>query len=411
MTNDDDIAPAAAAGRTGRLGRGRKSRETADGTDAAEAGMQPERAAEAAPAKAKRTRRQLPESTKRLLFIIAGVLVLAGSVGGFYLTSDAFENRVPVLVAARDIAAGETVSSADFGSELIVTGSVPHIAWTADTPLFFEGTVALQPIPLGGLVRYDMVAQVDTVPEGDELVVEVPLDTSLVTEAVAEGDLVLLVDPGIAPMPDDPGRPRKVVQDFTLTSYDGTQMRLILPAQEWAQWTALLDEVGGTLMVKDLGPRADVAATSASLDAVWQSQWSAAVAEAAEAEAAAAPTAGPGELEVIVSLDDSLVPSGVAAGSLVLLVDPGETPVGNNEGRPRKVIGTLELENFSDGEMQMFVGPEDWQYWRSLPDVLGAAPMVLPVPPDTDVDDMSERLDTVWEQEWRRELGLATAPA
>ncbi|WP_423917450.1 SAF domain-containing protein [Candidatus Poriferisodalis sp.] len=414
MADDDDIAEPASPGRTGRFGRRRKSQEAADGTEAVESdglGMQSERAPEAAPAKAKRTRRQMPESTKRLLFIVAGVFVLVGSVGGFYLTSDAFESRVPVLVATRNIAVGETVSSADVASELMVTGSVPHIPWTVEAPLFFEGTVALQPMPLGGLVRYDMVAQVDTVPEGDELVVEVPLDVSLVTETVFEGELVLLVDPGIAPAPGNPGRPRNVIRDFTLTSFDGSQMRLILPAQEWADWTALLDEVGGTLMVKDLGPRADIAATSESLDAVWQSQWSQAAAEVAVVAAAAAPTAGPGELEVIVSLDASLVPSGVAAGSLVLLVDPGAAPLGNNEGRPRRVIGTLELENFSGGQMQMFVGPEDWQYWRSLPEVLGAAPMVLPVPPGTDVEDMSERLDAVWDEEWRRQLGEATGPA
>ena len=236
----------------------------------------------------------MPESTKKLLFILAGVLVLVGSVGGFYMTSDAFEQRVPVLVAGRYIAAGETLSAVDFTSELMITGAVPHIAWTDDAPAAFEGTVALQEIPAGGLVRYEMVALVDTVPEGDELVVEVPLDLSLVTEDVLEGDLVLLVDPGTAPTPDDPGRPRKVVREFTLESFDGAQMRLILPAQEWAEWTELLEEVGGTLMVKDLGPLADVEATSNSLNSVWQSQWAEAAAEVAAAVAAAPPTAGPG---------------------------------------------------------------------------------------------------------------------
>ena len=148
---------------------------------------EPEATSASAPAKAKKTRKQMPESTKRLLFIVAGVLVLVGSVGGFYLTSDAFETRVPVLVAAREITAGETLGSADFRSELMITGSVPHIPWTADAPAVFEGTVALQQIPMGGLVRHDMVALADTVPEGDELVAEVPLDLSLVTESVLEG--------------------------------------------------------------------------------------------------------------------------------------------------------------------------------------------------------------------------------
>ena len=94
---------------------------------------------------------------------------------------------------------------------------------------------------------------------------------------------------------------------------------------------------------------------------------------------AAEPEAGPGELEVIVDLDASLAPSGVAEGDLVLLVDPGAAPLGNDSGRAQSVIGMLELVNYAGGQMQMFVGPEEWLYWRSLPDDLGAAPMVLPV--------------------------------
>ena len=405
MPDNDEIAEAAPA-TPGRALIRRRARESVPAEPDAQA-----EPGSAAAAKAKKTRRQMPESTKRLLFIVAGVLVLVGSVGGFYLTSDAFESRVPVLVANRPIAVGETLSEADFGSELMITGSVPHFPWTVDAPLFFEGTVALQAIPAGGLVRYDMVALVDTVPEGDELVVEVPLDLSLVTEQVVEGNLVLLVDPGVAPAAGDPGRPRKVVREFTLTGFDGSQMRLILPAQEWAEWTALLDGVGGTLMVKDLGPLADVAATSTSLDAVWESQWSEALAEVAAAAEAVAPTAGPGELEVIVSLDASLAPSGVAAGDLVLLVDPGAPPLGNDDGRPRRVLDTLRLENYSGGQIQVFAGPEQWQYWRSLPEDLGATPMILPVPAGTDVEDMAARLDAVWDQEWRRQVAEASAPA
>ena len=112
-----------------------------------------------------------------------------------------------------------------------------------------------------------------------------------------------------------------------------------------------------------------------------------------------------------MSLDASLTPSRVAEGDLVLLVDPGAAPLGNDEGRPRKVLDTLTLENFADGQMQMFVSPEEWQYWRSLPDELGATPMILPVPDGTDVEDMSARLDAVWEREWRQQVAAATAPA
>ena len=98
---------------------------------------------------------------------------------------------------------------------------------------------------------------------------------------------------------------------------------------------------------------------------------------------------------MIVSLDAGLVPSGVAEGDLVLLIDPGAAPLGNDSGRARSVLRipsgddelraielvsrAMELVNYADGQMQMFVGPEEWLYWRSLPDDLGGTPMVLPV--------------------------------
>ena len=365
---------------------------------------QPKPAPAATPAKAKKARRQMPESTKRLIFIIAGVFVLAASVMGFYLTSDAFDDRSAVVVAARPIEAGETVTSADFRSDLVVVGSIPHVPWTPGTAEFFQDMVALQPIPAGTLVRFDMLTEAESLGVGLEVVV--PLDLILATDEVAEGDLVLLVDPGVEPVEADEGRPRQVVRQFTLTSFEGTQMRLFLPPEEWAEWEALLEDVGGTLMVVDLDVGVEVEETTERLDAVWRAQWSAAVAEVDAAVAAAQnePVAGPGELEVIVSLDAGLVPSGVAEGDLVLLIDPGAEPLGNDSGRARTVLRTLELTNYADGQMQMFVPPEEWVYWRSLPDELGATPLVLPVPAGTDVDDLSERLDVEWHAAWRRSV-------
>ena len=359
------------------------------------------------PARAARTRRQMPESTKRLLFVIVGVFVLAGSVVGFYLTSDAFDERVPVLVAARDIADGETVSADDFSSALLVLdAAVPHEPYTADAPFFFDGMVATQPIPAGGLVRYEMVRDADSGAEGSELEVIVPLDLSLATEEVSDGKVVLLVDPGAEPTEVDEGRPRRVERSFTLTNFDGTRMRLFLPPEEWAAWEALLEEVGGSLMVVPLGDGGDPDELAQRLDAVWQAQWSA-DAEAiaiALAAASAEPQAGPGELEVIVSFDTSLVPTGIGEGDVVLLVDPGAEPLGNDPGRPRMVIGTLELSNYAEGQMRMFVPPEEWLYWRSLPDDLGATPMVLPVSAGTDIEDMSARLNAQWHEAWQRSL-------
>ena len=134
------------------------------------------------------------------------------------------------------------------------------------------------------------------------------------------------------------------------------------------------------------------------------------MAELAESLAEAAPTAGPGELEIIVALDDGLVPSGVSEGDTVLLVDPGEAPEGNDSGRPMEVIGLLELDNYADGVIQMFVPPEEWHYWLTLPVLLGADPLVLPVAEGTDVDDMAARLNAEWRAAWEAFAAAALAP-
>ena len=370
--------------------------------------VQPEPAPAAA--SAKKARRQMPESTKRLIFIIAGLFVLVGSVLGFYLTSDAFDERVAVLVAIRDIDAGETLSAADFGSDLVVVGSIPFVPWTPVASAVFEGTVALQAIPAGALVRFEMIVEAETLLDGVGLEVIVPLDLILASDEIAEGKSVLLVDRGVDPVDGDEGRPRQVVRQFRLTGFEGSQMRLLLPPEEWAEWEALLEDVGGTLMVIDLDVGTDEEETMRRLDTVWAAQWAAKVEEVAQSIAAAEPEAGPGELEVIVSLDASLVPSGAAEGDLVLLIDPGAEPLGNDSGRARSVIRTLELVNYSGGSMQMFVGPEEWLYWRSLPDDLGAAPMVLPVAVGTDVDDMIERLDAQWYAAWERSVAESLEP-
>ena len=122
-------------------------------------------------------------------------------------------------------------------------------------------------------------------------------------------------------------------------------MRLLLPPEEWAQWEALLEDVGGTLMVVEPEAGADEEETMRRLDTVWAAQWAAKVEEVAQSIAAAEPEAGPGELEVIVSLDAGLVPSGVAEGDLVLLIDPGAAPLGNDSGRPRSVLRIAATTN------------------------------------------------------------------
>jgi len=333
-----------------------------------------------------------------------------GSVYGFYATSDAFDERTPVLVAARRIEVGETVSAADLTSDQVLAGSIPHIPWSPSAPAQFEGMVAAQPIARGAVVLGEMFVEAHTTAVGPELELDIPLDLTMATDTVSERDPVLLVDPGAEPTPDDEGRPRRVIRQYELTNFDGSRMQLFLPPEEWAEWEKLVEDAGGTLMVIDLGLGADAEETTERLNAVWLAQWTEAAAEMAAALADVAPAAGPGELEIIVALDDGLVPSGVSEGDTVLLVDPGRAPEGNDPGREMSVIGLLELENYVDGVMQMFVPPEEWHYWLTLPVVLGADPLVLPVPPGTDVDDMAARLDAEWRAAWEAFAAAALGP-
>ena len=351
---------------------------------------------------AKKTRRQIPQSTRRIVLIVAGVFVLLASVGGFYFTADAFEQRVPVMVAAVDIVPGETVTAASLTAELVVIGSIPHQPWTPTAPFAFEGMVAVQPIPAGALLRTDMFILPDTQPVGVQFQVVVPLDASLDPRGVSDGDTVLMIDPGVSPSLIDPGRPRQVIHRLELRNFDGSQMTLFVSPEEWAEWTSLLERLGATPLVMAVPIGADPDEMTQRVDAVWHKRWSDSVAALEAAMAMVlGPVAGPGELEVFVPLDGSLVPSEASEGDLVLLVDPGAAPDGNDPGRPRAVLQELLLQNYAGGNMQMFLPPEEWVHWRSLPEELGAAPMIIPVPPGTDLNNMASRLNAEWERLWR----------
>ena len=58
--------------------------------------------------------------------------------------------------------------------------------------------------------------------------------------------------------------------------------------------------------------------------------------------------------------------------------------------------------------MRLFVAPEEWVAWKALPVELGGSPMVLPIPVGTDIDDMSQRLNTEWIAEWQLAINEAS---
>ncbi len=355
----------------------------------------------------KRARRQLPGATRRILLVIAGVFILVLSVGGFYFTSAAFDKHTSVLVAAVDIERGEVVGPGHFRSESAVMGSIPHIPYSADVPLTLSDLVATQSIPQGGVVLGEMMIRPDSGPTGNELELTVEFDTSLATSGVFNGDEVLLIDPGVEPTAEDPGSPQAVLRSFVLQNYDNGSMTMFLEPEEWAYWQGLPATLGGTPRILPVPVGGTSEEFGSLLNAVWFAEWeqNAAAVNAPPAGSVVGP--GPGELEVIVSLDTSLVPSDFYSGETVLLIDPGQTPSRDDPGRVRKVIRTLKLENFDGSAMRLFVPPEEWIAWQVLPEELGASPMILPIPPGTDIDDMTRRLNSEWNAEWQLAINKA----
>ena len=200
---------------------------------------------------------------------------------GFYFTSEAFDEREPVLVAAVDIAEGDTVSASSLTSSLAVMGSIPHVPWSPEVLLAFDGLIAAQPIPAGALVRGDMFLTLgDSGPGPGELEVVLSLDASLVPSGVAEGNLVLLIDPGVDPGRDDLGRPRSVLHALRLDNYSNGQLRMFVPPEEWVYWWGLRDQLGASPMVLRVSDTSDVSDIARRLNAEWRLLWESAVADA-----------------------------------------------------------------------------------------------------------------------------------
>lgn len=363
----------------------------------------------ASAAEPKRQRRRLSAAARRALLAFLGVALLAGSVAGFYLTSDAFDDRISVVVVAEPIARGHILSSDDLAAAEVHLGDIPYIEWTPDAAAALSGFAISDHIPAGGLVGPHMLVSASSEPIGDELEVVVPLDVSLAPSGASEGDLALLIDPGVTPSGDGPGRPRSVIRLLELRGFDGSSARLFVPPEEWVWWRTLPNALGATPMALPVPLGGDAADLTARLDALW-------AAEHAEATAALHPfgedwlaEGAPGELEVLVPIDTSLAPSGVARGDLVLLVDPGAAAAGGSAGRPRSVLRAVVLEHYEPGVLGIWAEPEEWVWWHALPARLGAAPMVLRVAPGTDVSDVAERLNQQWRSQWQQSQASGSA--
>lgn len=337
-----------------------------------------------------------------MLLAAAGVAVAAGSVAGFGWTAEAFDERFAVIVAARDLPEGHVLAGADVDAAWVLPGSVPHLAWSEDAAGSLAGLAVAHGVPAGSLITYEMLTAPDAGAFGDRLEVHVPIDTSLSPAGVAEGDLILLIDPGAPPSSGSAGRPRQVIDTLVAESMAGNALRLYAPPAQWAAWQSLEGRLGATPLALPVPLGGDAAALAAGLNAVWAAEHERSAAAESPLGSAWETAGQPGLLQSVVAVDASLSPSGVAQGDMALLVDPGVPLDEASGGRPRSVLRPVVLDHYRDGLLGVWAAPAEWVWWQSLPRRLGAAPMVLRVAPDADVEQVAAELNDAWRQEWEQ---------
>lgn len=349
----------------------------------------------------RRARRRLSRRGRRVLGVLTGLMLMAASVAGFAWTAAGFDERIAVVVAARDLPAGHLLAGGDLATALVLPGTVPHLAWSDEASQALEGFALTHRVPPGSLITHGMLTTQQTGPFGDRLEVHVPIDASLAPAGVAEGDLVLLIDPGTPPTAHSPGRARQVIDTIRVESLAGTALRLFAPPAQWAAWRTLPTRLGSPPMALPVPLGGDPAELAAELNAVWADQHAQAAAAGSLLGADWSSAARPGLLEAIVAVDTTLSPSGVARGDLALLVDPG-IPAAAGGGRPRSVLRSVRLDHYRDGLLGVWAEPAEWVWWHSLAQRLGAAPMLLRVDPDTDVEQAAAELNEAWRTEWEQ---------
>jgi len=135
--------------------------------------------------------RLVPPRQRKASWVALGVLLIAVAALAFGTWSAQLGHRVSVLVAARDIPAGSTVSRADLATARIaVDGRVRYIA--SSNAKGALGQVAAVTIPKGALLHPDEMADGPTLPAG-EAVVGAALAPGAVPATLHVGDRVHVV--------------------------------------------------------------------------------------------------------------------------------------------------------------------------------------------------------------------------
>jgi hypothetical protein len=130
---------------------------------------------------------------RRVPWIALGLLLVFGAGLGFAAWSRATSSRSPVLVAVRDVAAGETVPVEAVGTADVGAGPGVRTVAASDLDLVV-GRIARGPIPAGSVIAPDMVSDGDAVPAGHAVFGAVLEAGAYPTAALRPGDQVRLIE-------------------------------------------------------------------------------------------------------------------------------------------------------------------------------------------------------------------------
>ena len=354
-------------------------------------------------AEPKRHRRRLSSSVRRVLLAVLGVLLLAGSVAGFYLTADAFDERIRVVVAAAPLSQGQVLSPGDLTAAEAHLGDIPYIEWTADAAAALSGFAVSDHIPAGGLIGPHMLVPASSEPVGDELEVVVPLDTSPCALPVPSRAISrLLIDPGV----DTFGRRAGQTPLGASTARASGLRRLERPSFRPAGGVGVVaraaeraggdpDGVAGAPRRRrrrsDRSPRHAVGCRARG-----GNRGAAPLRRGLAGRGRAGRTRGSGadrhELGALWSLPGRL---GAAGGPRCC----SRRRICRTASGGVAVRGARTLRAGRAGHLGRTRG---MAWWHALPVRLGAAPMVLRVASGTDVRDVAERLNEQWRSQWQQ---------
>jgi len=101
----------------------------------------------------------------------------------------------------------------------------------------------------------------------------VAVDATLSPSGIAQGDLALLVDPGVPLQEASGGRPRSVLRSVRLDHYRDGQLGIWAEPAEWVWWRSLPGRLGAAPMLLRVAPGTDVEQAAAELNEAWRAEW------------------------------------------------------------------------------------------------------------------------------------------